>query len=60
VLATEVFDVEDFDDAVEEEGIGPLDDDGTSGWVGERSARCGMIAAGSAEGDKYVRQLVCC
>jgi hypothetical protein len=43
----EGFDVEDFDDAVEEGGLGSLDDDGTSDWVGEGSARCGMVAGGS-------------
>jgi hypothetical protein len=52
--------VEDFDDAVAGGGLGPLDDDGTSGWVGEGSARCGMVAGGSAGGDKYVQQLVGC
>jgi hypothetical protein len=30
VLAVEGFDVEDFDDAVEEGGLGSLDDHGTS------------------------------
>jgi hypothetical protein len=60
VLAAEDFDVEDFDDAVAEGGLGPLDDDGTSGWVGEGSAYCGMVAGGNAGGDKYVRQLIGC
>jgi hypothetical protein len=45
---------------VEEGGLGSLDDDGTSDWVGEGSVRCGMVAGGSVGGDKYVRQLVAC
>jgi hypothetical protein len=40
--------VDDFDDAVEEGGLGSLDDNGTSDCVGEGSARCGMVAGGSA------------
>jgi hypothetical protein len=50
VLAVVGFDVGDLDDVVAGGGLGPLDDDGTSGWVG----------GGIAEGDKYVRQLVGC
>jgi hypothetical protein len=52
--------VEDLDDVVVGGGLGPLDDDGTSGWVGDGFARCGMVAGGIAGGDKYVRQLVGC
>jgi hypothetical protein len=39
--------VEGLDDVVVVGGgLGPLDDDGTRGWVGDGFARCGMVVGG--------------
>ena len=45
--------VEDFDDVMEEGGLGSLDVGGTCDLVGEGLVRCGTVVGGTTGGDKY-------